>query len=349
MFFDTLKDSVIAQWMAPFLPDQHIFYLYLMSSLLIAIGTYLWFSWREAGARPDGISKGLFGYIFDKDVWFHPSARQDYLFFLVNSVVYSGIVAHFLISSHVAFGMLEHALTWIFGVRQEAAFEPGIMSAVLYTLTAAVAIDLAIFITHYIQHKVAPLWHFHSVHHSAEVLTVATVYRQHPVDLFITGTATVILTQTAFAGYSYLSLQSPAQYMVMNVNLVLFTFFFVGYNLRHSHIWLSYPRWLSHILISPAQHQTHHSVDEKHWDRNFGFILAIWDWMAGTLYVPNGYEKLTFGLSREEPNPFKSVTQLFLKPFALSWAEISPHVKRWRTIAGLTGVVAVGAVVLPYL
>ena len=349
MFLEQVKDSVIAQWMAPFVPGEHVFYFYLMSSFVIASATYFWFSRREPGARPEGISKGLFGYIFDKSVWLHRSALQDYGFFAVNTVIYTGIVAHFLISGHVVNGMLERALVWAFGAPDMAVFEPSKTTVIAYTVAVVVAIDLAIFLTHYIQHRIAALWHFHSVHHSAEVLTIATVYRQHPVDLFLTGTATVILTQLAFAGYGYLTLAQPTEYTIMNVNIVIVAFFFIGYNLRHSHIWLSYPPWLSYIFISPAQHQTHHSIDEKHFDRNFGFILAIWDWIAGTLYVPKGYEKLEFGLSREEPNPFGSVAQLFIKPFVLSWGEIRPKLMRWRALLGVTGVLVVGAVLLPYV
>ena len=56
-----------------------------------------------------------------------------------------------------------------------------------YTLAVVLAIDLAVWLTHYLQHKVVVLWQFHQVHHSAEVLTPMTVYRMHPVDLFFTG------------------------------------------------------------------------------------------------------------------------------------------------------------------
>ena len=124
MFLEQVKDSVIAQWMAPFVPGEHVFYFYLMSSFVIASATYFWFSRREPGARPEGISKGLFGYIFDKSVWLHRSALQDYGFFAVNTVIYTGIVAHFLISGHVVNGMLERALVWAFGAPDMAVFEP---------------------------------------------------------------------------------------------------------------------------------------------------------------------------------------------------------------------------------
>jgi hypothetical protein len=37
---------------------------------------------------------------------------------------------------------------------------------------------------------------------------------------------------------------------------------------RHTHLKLSYGRHLSALLLSPHYHQLHHSVAEKHWDKN---------------------------------------------------------------------------------
>jgi sterol desaturase/sphingolipid hydroxylase (fatty acid hydroxylase superfamily) len=30
----------------------------------------------------------------------------------------------------------------------------------------------------------------------------------------------------------------------------------------------------------------HHSANPKHFNKNFGSCLALWDWMFGTLYMP---------------------------------------------------------------
>ncbi len=323
VFLDDIYHGTIKQFMAPLLPSESLFYLYLASALLISTVTYFWFSYREEKNRPEGISKGLIGYIFDRKVWLHKSARQDYIFFVINALIYNGIVAHFLISGHVAFGAISNALGSLFGYRTAPVFEPSVLSAIAYTVAAVLATDFAIFITHYVQHKVSALWHFHSVHHSAEVLTVITVFRQHPIDLFITGTFIVVLSQLAFAGFSYMTMAEPSEVVILNVNVVMFAFLVFGYNLRHSHIWVSYPPWLSYVLISPAQHQTHHSIDPKHFDRNFGFIFAIWDWAFGTLYVPRGFEKLEFGICEEEPNPYNSMFEIYVKPFQHAWSEFA--------------------------
>ena len=349
MFVDIAFGSTLAAWMAPLLPSQKSFYLYLLCAFVIAGGSWLYFSHREENARPDGVEKGFLAWVFDPRIWLHRSAKQDYMYFVLNALIYYGIIAQLLVSGHIFFNAFGHALESAFGVRDAAIFAPSPLTAAAYTLAVVLAIDLAVWTTHYLQHKITVLWQFHQVHHSAEVLTPATVYRMHPVDLFFTGIVTTALIGLAFAGFTYLTLAEPSEISVMNVNIVIFTFYLVGYNLRHSHIWVGYPRWLSHILISPAMHQVHHSIDRKHWDRNMGLIFAVWDWAFGTLYVPKGYEKLEFGISREEPNPFGSVIDIYLKPFRMAWAELSkgtPGLARRLGLAVLIGAVTFGAVML---
>lgn len=346
MFIDNILGGTLTAWMAPLIPSQKAFYLYLISAFVIAIGSYVYFSYREETARPEGVSKGLIGFLFDRDVWFHRSARQDYMYFAFNALVYYGIIAQLLISGHIFFGAFASGFETLFGVRETPVFAPSPVSAAFYTIAVVLAIDLAVWLTHYLQHKIELLWQFHQVHHSAEVLTPMTVYRMHPVDLAFTGIVTTALIGLALAGFTYLTQSRPSEMTVMNVNVLIFAFYLIGYNLRHSHIWLSYPRWLSYILISPAQHQIHHSIDEKHWDRNMGLIFAFWDWVFGTLYVPKGYEKLEYGIKREEPNPFANVVEIYLKPFRMAWALIRPAAPRRTALLSLIAIGTAGAIVL---
>jgi sterol desaturase/sphingolipid hydroxylase (fatty acid hydroxylase superfamily) len=103
-----------------------------------------------------------------------------------------------------------------------------------------------------------------------------------------------------------------------------FAFAALGANLRHSHVWLSYGRALEHVAISPAQHQIHHSADRRHFDRNFGSALAIWDWLFGTLYVTRERERLTFGLSAAEKNHRDNVASAVIDPLIASARTLRP-------------------------
>lgn len=342
MFIDTVFGGTFGAWMAPLIPSQKAFYLYMISAFVLAGASWVYFSYREENARPEGISRGLLGYIFDKRVWFHRSAKQDYMYFALNALIYYGIVAQLLITGHIFFGVFGNALEVLFGLRDTPVFTPSPLTAAAYTLAVVLAIDLAVWVTHYLQHKIVLLWQFHQVHHSAEVLTPVTVYRMHPVDLFFTGIVTTALIGLALAGFTYLTQTAPTEVTILNVNIVIFAFYLIGVNLRHSHIWLSYPPWLSYILISPAQHQIHHSIDEKHWDRNMGLIFAFWDWVFGTLYVPQGYEKLEYGIKKDEPNPFGSVIDIYLKPFHMAWDKLRPAAPGRTAMLGLIGVGTAG-------
>jgi sterol desaturase/sphingolipid hydroxylase (fatty acid hydroxylase superfamily) len=68
-------------------------------------------------------------------------------------------------------------------------------------------------------------------------------------------------------------------------------------HLQHSHMWISFRGVLGRVFVSPAHHQVHHSTNPKHFSKNFGSCLALWDWVFGTLYVPaHEREPLVFGV-----------------------------------------------------
>ncbi|MEO0359806.1 MAG: sterol desaturase family protein, partial [Pseudomonadota bacterium] len=92
---------------------------------------------------------------------------------------------------------------------------------------------------------------------------------------------------------------------VIGVNAFYFAFNVFGANLRHSHVWLSFGPVIEHVFISPAQHQIHHSRAVEHHDKNYGEVLAVWDWVFGTLYVPKRRERLSFGLADGEGRPIE--------------------------------------------
>ena len=66
------------------------------------------------------------------------------------------------------------------------AWQSGIGAQAVYTLLFFIAYDLGRWLAHTCLHDSKLLWEFHKVHHSAEVLTPATAFRVHPVDLLVT-------------------------------------------------------------------------------------------------------------------------------------------------------------------
>jgi sterol desaturase/sphingolipid hydroxylase (fatty acid hydroxylase superfamily) len=195
------------------------------------------------------------------------------------------------------------------------------VATILFSIVLALAADFATFFAHFLMHKSPLLWEFHKVHHSAEVLNPFTVYRMHPLDDIITLLIGGVVTGGVDALMRFFISPLGSPYTLYGLGVITLLFYLFGYNLRHSHVWVSYGDWISKLLISPAQHQIHHSKARRHWDKNYGFIFAFWDRLFGSLYVPKGFEKLEFGIGNNEERDFSSVVRLYVVPFrnAFRW------------------------------
>ncbi|MDB5491559.1 MAG: hypothetical protein JWO78_1408 [Micavibrio sp.] len=301
----------LMDYLVIFDPQQRIHVLYLASALFLALISF--WTFRKDPDGPD-TSKGFRGFVFGQGAYTHRSALQDYAFALVNVFVYYVVIAQLLISANACAMVMHEFFGQLFGpLSKPVLIAP--WSKIVFTICSILAFDFALFWQHYLMHKIPILWHFHKVHHSAEVLNPITLYRMHPVDLVLSAFLAAIFGGTFYGLFWYLTGSTPQEYLVLGLNVVIFLFYIFGYNLRHSQVWFNYPAWLSHIIVSPAQHQVHHSIAPKHWDKNMGLIFSVWDKLFGTLYVPKTYEKLSYGISQKQPNPFNSVWDLYVAPF----------------------------------
>lgn len=319
MDFSTLLRRLAEPLLYPANSHQRIYWLYLLAAVAMALAVY------AVQGRCDGDQanvtrrrRGLrrfLGFAFPMQVLTHRSAVVDYLYFIVNKGTAVLLFGPLILSERLVGEATLVSIESTFGLSKGLGWTAGLGTTIAFTLAMALAMDAAMFVTHYLQHKVPALWEFHKVHHSAAVLTPITVYRMHPVDLIVSASAVSLTTGVVHGIFTFLYGHSAVTFAILGLNAVVFVFYLLGNNLRHSHVWLAYPRVLSYLLISPAQHQIHHSSLPHHIDRNFGFIFAFWDWMAGSLYVPRGREALALGLSGGEERAFDSVWQLYTLPF----------------------------------
>lgn len=233
----------------------------------------------------------------------------------LNAVIYGGIVSQLLLSSHFLNHFFIQCYNSLFGHLQHAVFSLSRQIVLTYTIVSLMVIDFGIFLAHYCMHRIPFLWQFHKVHHSAEVLTPITLYRMHPVDLFVTMNIATIFHAIIHSLFLILMQHQSVTFTVYSLNIFTFLFYCLDYNLRHSHVWVQYPRWLSQILISPAQHQIHHSCHPSHFNKNMGLLFAIRDGVFWTLYIPKQRESLRLGLNKKHPNPYSSISALYTKPF----------------------------------
>lgn len=309
----------------PLFQNQRIYWLYLLTAFVFAIFVYLFLK----PCSSEGKRLGLFQYLFPKSIYLHKSAIVDYLYFYINTIVQILLIFPLFVGTNVVVTHFSKSLLddWVV-VGSGIIAGNHVATIIVFTLLVALAWDLGVFIAHYMQHKIAFLWEFHKTHHSAVVLTPMTVYRVHPVDNVLTIGFSGVLVGAVNGVYQYLSAGSGLMYNVMGVNAVIILFYLLAYNLRHSHIWLSYGLLWSNWFVSPAMHQIHHSVDERHVDKNIGLMFSFWDRIFGTLYVPEKQETLRFGIKLEEQKKFSHVLNLYIIPFI----NVFKHVRSWRPL-----------------
>lgn len=102
---------------------------------------------------------------------------------------------------------------------------------------------------------------------------------------------------------------------LLGVPLLMFAFTILGYNLRHSYVWVRWPGMLSILFGSPAHHHIHHSCRPNHINKNFAFMFPIWDVIFGTFHLPETNEVVQFGLSIGYVNEFKNCLGIYFIPF----------------------------------
>jgi len=295
--------------------QSRLFWGYLASALVIAALVYIV---RETRAAPFSW-RGLLRFVWPKSVWLHPSSLLDYKFLVVDAVLFALILGPFVVSAYTVADGVVAGLTSIFG-RGDPSGSAGPVTVLLFTVALVVVADLFRFVCHAAMHHVPLLWEFHKVHHSAKALTPATLFRAHPLEKFLMATATGIAFGLVLGVFEYVAPQNLTMFTVLGVNVVLFAFFSWA-NLSHSHVWLSFGRRIEHLILSPAQHQIHHSDAPKHRHKNLGSIFACWDWVFGTLYVPPTREQLSFGLGSKEDEVFSSVWRLYAYPVRRAFSQ----------------------------
>jgi len=293
-------------------PQKRVFIGYLTSALCIA---FLWLFFVEKRKLNDAAS-----FIFSKQIWLSKSSLADFKLLLLNRIILSAGSA--AIVSQITISAFLYECLHSQNIVQPLTFysTPAIVVAISFTLFFFILDDFSRFFVHRMMHKVPFLWAFHQVHHSAKTMTPFTIFRTHPVEGLIFLIRTSIVQGIAISLFIYLFGNKVDLVTIFGASVGVVIFHSLGSNLRHSHIKIRYPKFVERILISPGQHQIHHSVEQQHYDKNFGVALAIWDLMFGSLAFSEKKEH-RFGLNTKFGEkqsllhlyfyPFKSATQTF--------------------------------------
>jgi sterol desaturase/sphingolipid hydroxylase (fatty acid hydroxylase superfamily) len=233
--------------------------------------------------------------LLSRHVWLHPSTLLDVQYVLAGTFAFSVLFGYTLLTGYGVSNGVSEGLTRLFGPREVPTSLPFYVH-VLVILGLYLTIELAYWLDHFLSHKIAFLWEFHKVHHSATVLTPFANWRVHPVDTIVYINLLSILAGSAsgliqyFAGDAFSLTSRVICGLLSVISMALWG------HLQHSQFWISCTGLAGRLIMSPAHHQIHHSRNPIHFDKNFGSSLAFWDWLFGTLHIPQRHnEHLRFG------------------------------------------------------
>ena len=278
--------------------------------LLTALGSALIAYWRTVEKKSFA---EFFEFAFPKEIILHPSARADALFWITKRL----IMPFLLIPSGVIFvaGMAygtNQVLGALFGIREPLLGSPGPAVVIVFTLTMLLAYDISYYLYHKAQHKIPLLWELHKVHHSAEVMVGITKDRVHPLDDLMNRMWDGVIPGIAFGIWTLVALD-PVEVTILGINVYVIRNILMMDFVRHTHFKISFGP-LNNVVLCPHWHQAHHSIDPRHYDKNFGLLFSFWDRIFGTLYVPVPDEDFKFGLMDRDAHEYQSLFGLYILP-----------------------------------
>ncbi|HEY2660412.1 MAG TPA: sterol desaturase family protein [Caulobacteraceae bacterium] len=307
-----------------FQPGSSFSVFSLLSAMIIAVGAMA----AQRRARGRRFNPGLMPRaLFPRRIVRSASTKSDLGFFLLNVFALGGLIGWGLLSYGAVSHWTQETLVGAFGGHPFGVLDPRLVRVVM-TGTLFLVYEFAYWLDHYLSHSVPFLWEFHRVHHTAETLTPLTVFRVHPVDTLKFFNIVALLTGAAGGLVGYLAGGLTNDLNVQGSNIILLAFIFVTVHLQHSHVWIAFTGGWGRIFASPAHHQIHHSADPAHFGKNLGSCLALWDWMFGTLRMPNqAREPLVYGVEPGQASPH-TITGGLITPFARAIASLRP---KWLT------------------
>jgi sterol desaturase/sphingolipid hydroxylase (fatty acid hydroxylase superfamily) len=256
--------------------------------------------------------RGLALHLFPADVVRGQWLRADFLIYLSNKLLLA-----LVFPSTSALTVLTAT-----GVRSEfvasgitpVAIVPGAISICIFVLGSLLVRDFAVFYIHLLQHRIPVLWEFHKVHHAPESLSPLTSHCLHPLELFINVTAESLLLGLLAGTNAWITVQQPTHLIASATGLYVVINMITFSPLRHSHIDLRLGRF-ELIFLSPAHHRVHHSAERLHWDKNFGAIFPLWDWLWGTLAGPQRPDSYRLGLPDGGSKAYLGIWRSYVTPF----------------------------------
>ena len=155
------------------------------------------------------------------------------------------------------------------------------LDGVWSVLLLFVSLEFFYYWFHRASHTVRWFWNSHSVHHSANQLTLAAAYRLGWLGKF-TG-ATIFFTPMALLGFE------PTTVLAALFLNLLYQFWL------HAD-WIPKLGWLEYVLNTPSSHRVHHARNPEYLDANYGGVLIVFDRLFGTYIEERADVPCDYGL-----------------------------------------------------
>jgi sterol desaturase/sphingolipid hydroxylase (fatty acid hydroxylase superfamily) len=154
------------------------------------------------------------------------------------------------------------------------------------SIVLILAIDFWSYLVHRAAHKFSVLWAMHSLHHSAEALSMVTGVRHCWLEDAI---------HTAVFPVLAIIFKVPPEIAPP----IALLYFLIGDGMVHLNFRISFGRFAL-VLNNPQYHRIHHSVEPQHQNKNFCKMLPIFDVIFGTAWKPGKDEFPATGLVPRE-------------------------------------------------
>lgn len=143
---------------------------------------------------------------------------------------------------------------------------------IFITILSALLLDLFLYWWHRAEHKIPFLWDIHAIHHSDENLNAFSSTREIWIENFIRLGLSIFLMKLLLG--------------VSSDSVVVASSLFAGINfINHCNIKFN-AGFLYRVIATPQFERIHHSIDDRHQNKNFSGVFSIWDSVFGTLYFP---------------------------------------------------------------
>jgi sterol desaturase/sphingolipid hydroxylase (fatty acid hydroxylase superfamily) len=174
-------------------------------------------------------------------------------------------------------------------------------------IAGVLVLDLQAYLLHRMQHSSFLLWRLHSVHHADTDMDASTALRHHPGEFIVS--SCIGATILAVLGL-------PAWVLAIYALLAIVVALFQHANAQIPDALDRLLRW---VLVTPALHQVHHSVNAEEYNANFGTVFSVWDRLFGS-YRHNsaGHEVSAFGVEPFTASRYAQPYWTLLLPFVVS-------------------------------